>query len=90
MTGVREVYGFPVADERWGSAVGILVETALAPQEIGPRVAEAVREELGGPSTPKYVATTESMPKTALGKVDREAARALAMNKIGQGDAWHR
>lgn len=88
--GVREAHGFPVPDERWGNAVGVLVETALDPQEVGPRVADAVRAKLGGPSTPRYVATTTAMPTTALGKIDRKGARLIGMNQIGQGDAWHR
>lgn len=81
-------FGFP--DPTWGRAVAVVVETALDPNIVGPAVADTVRSELGTQSAPRWVVAVQKMPRTELGKADRDGVQRLAEAEIGQGGAWRR
>ncbi len=64
-------------DERWGEAVTAYVVAAPGRAPDPTALMHAVRERKGPMHTPKAVHLLPALPLTALGKVDRQALRAL-------------
>ncbi|WP_099331741.1 AMP-binding protein [Actinomyces minihominis] len=86
-----------LTDPTWGQTVALLLEDpradSISTAQIESRaqaVREGVRDALGPASAPRVVSITTAIPSTALGKVDRVAARTLMESLIGQGRAWRR
>jgi fatty-acyl-CoA synthase len=77
-----------VPDPRWGEAVTALVVPAPGddPDDREAVVASllaAVRKAKGPVQTPKHVLFVEAIPLTGLGKPDKNAARAMALEMLG-------
>lgn len=78
--GVAEACVVDLPDAEWGQ----LVAAAIVPVDPArpPAVADltsAVRERLGGPSTPKLVRFTDALPLRGPGKVDRNGVKDLLL-----------
>lgn len=73
---VQEACVFGVPDEKWGEAVHAVVE--LKPQQsVDAQALQAlVRQEMGAVSSPKAIEFTESLPRSATGKVLKRELRA--------------
>lgn len=72
---VTEAVVVGVPDETWGQAVIALV-TSDAPQE---ELRELVRARLGGAAVPKQIIRVADLPLLESGKIDRNAAREVAV-----------
>ncbi len=77
LAGVREVAAFGVPDERWGEVVAV----ALALEEGAPLadVWREARARLAAFRVPRRYALVEALPRSANGKLDARALRALAL-----------
>src|SRR5699024_5593506 len=71
-TEVHECCVFGVADEEWGERVEAAVELksgmATSPQEIK----QFLRKKLGAIRTPKKIHFFNSLPRTSLGKINKQ------------------
>ncbi len=76
---VAEVAVVPAEDAQWGQ-VPVAVVAWRAAASPGPLVAWA-RGRLAPFKLPRRVVSVAALPRTATGKVDRRAARALACNR---------
>jgi acyl-CoA synthetase (AMP-forming)/AMP-acid ligase II len=75
--GVYEVAVFGLPDPRWGESVAALVECAPGKQ-IDPAVLiDFARTQLAAFKCPKRIAITDALPRTASGKIQRAAAKAM-------------
>ncbi|MFI1380308.1 AMP-binding protein [Embleya sp. NPDC020886] len=68
------VYGEP--DPHWGEAVAAAVVLHPGHDVSAGELADHVRRAKGGVWTPKHISLRETLPLTALGKVDKKALRA--------------
>jgi malonyl-CoA/methylmalonyl-CoA synthetase len=76
--GVREVGVCGVADTDLGEVVGLAVATTLGTEETAVRAAIAERgARLSGLKRPRWVIFVASLPRNALGKLQRAAIRPL-------------
>jgi fatty-acyl-CoA synthase len=67
------VVGLP--DERWGEAVTALVVPKAGVELDAQALMAAVRERKGAMQVPKSVRFVDSLPMTALGKLDKKTLR---------------
>jgi acyl-CoA synthetase (AMP-forming)/AMP-acid ligase II len=67
------VVGAP--DEKWGEAIRAVVELKMGCSVAGDELIAICRERLGAVKTPKSVDFTDSLPRSAVGKVMRRAVR---------------
>ena len=74
--GVRDVAVLPVADPRWGQAVGAVVEADFAVATQAEAMRKHVRSELGKAAPPRLFVQGK-IPMLASGKLDRKRATAL-------------
>jgi fatty-acyl-CoA synthase len=77
------VLGIP--DERFGQAVAALVVCEPARNIDADNVAAAVRRSLAGYKVPRRIRFVDRVPRLPNGKVDYEAARALASSDDREG-----
>ena len=67
------VVGLP--DEKWGEAVTAVVRLKKGSKINGNEILQAIKPKLGSYKTPKYIFFWSSIPKTAVGKVDKKLIR---------------
>jgi fatty-acyl-CoA synthase len=67
---------FGVPDEKWGEAVMALVVVRSGAEPSPEALVAHVKELRGAAHAPKRIEFAESLPLTALGKVDKKALRA--------------
>lgn len=65
-----------VPDEKWGEAVTAVIVTREGRQPAADALIALVKDRKGGPYAPKQVQFVDSLPLTAVGKVDKKALRA--------------
>jgi fatty-acyl-CoA synthase len=70
-----------VPDAKWGESVTAVVQcrpdaSALDRAALGEELKARVREAKGAVHTPKTIAFTQEIPRTAVGKIDKKALRA--------------
>jgi fatty-acyl-CoA synthase len=65
-----------VPHEKWGEAVTALVVCKPGTQPDAATLVHLVHERKGGPHAPKQVEFVDSLPLTAVGKVDKKVLRA--------------
>ena len=65
-----------VPDPKWGEAVTALVVRRPRATVAGEELIGLVKERKGSPQAPKWVEFVDSLPLTAVGKVDKKALRA--------------
>ncbi|SCK19492.1 fatty-acyl-CoA synthase [Variovorax sp. HW608] len=73
-----------VPDAKWGEAVLAVVVPRGGMQIDAERLIRMVKERKGAQHAPKQVQTVESLPLTALGKVDKKALRAPHWSESGR------
>jgi fatty-acyl-CoA synthase len=73
--GVAQVAVVGLPDERWGEAVTALVVPKPGVELDAQALIAAVRERKGAMQAPKSVRFVESLPMTALGKLDKKTLR---------------
>ena len=64
-----------VPDARWGEAVLAIVVARPGVQVDAQRLVNLVKERKGAPHAPKRVEVVQTLPLTALGKIDKKALR---------------
>jgi len=74
--GVRLSTVVGVPDAKWGEVVHCLVVRANASSVTGEELTALVREKKGAVHAPKAIEFVDTLPLTALGKVDKKAVRA--------------
>lgn len=82
-SGVRDVAVVGVPDEEWGERVAALVVPAGDAAGLRDALESDWNERLADFERPRTVAFVESLPRTASGTVDREAARERAVEAVG-------
>ncbi len=83
--GVSAVAVVGVPDQKWGEAVTALVVAApgvAADDGTAAELAQAVRDSKGPVHAPKHVLFLDAIPLTGLGKPDKVAARARAIELL--------
>ncbi len=75
MPGVAQVAVVGLPDERWGEAVTALVVPKAGVELDAQALIAAVRERKGAMQAPKSVRFVDSLPMTALGKLDKKTLR---------------
>jgi fatty-acyl-CoA synthase len=65
-----------VPHEKWGEAVTALIVARPGAQPAAEALMQLVKERKGSPHAPKQVEFVESLPLTAVGKVDKKVLRA--------------
>ncbi len=65
-----------VPHEKWGEAVTALVVARPGARPAPEALMQLVRDRKGGPHAPKQVEFVDSLPLTAVGKVDKKVLRA--------------
>lgn len=73
IAGVSDCAVVGVSDERWGEAV----TAAIVTTESAANIEAALREVLADFKVPKHWSLVDEIPRNAIGKVDRDAVRAL-------------
>ncbi len=86
--GVREAFVYGRPDTKWGQQVTMVA--VPGPGTQAEDVRGAVKTALGAASAPRTIVFVSELPKTALGKVRRNASIAVAEEAIRQGHAWQR
>jgi o-succinylbenzoate---CoA ligase len=81
--GIHEAAVLGVADEEWGQKLA----AALCPKSVDEEEIEQwCRERLGAMKTPRLWRLLDELPRSATGKVDRNALRALFSYDVGRGN----
>ena len=65
-----------VPHEKWGEAVAALIVVKAGTQPAAEALMQLVKDRKGGPHAPKQVEFVDSLPLTAVGKVDKKVLRA--------------
>jgi fatty-acyl-CoA synthase len=65
-----------VPHEKWGEAVTALIVAKPGTQPAAEALMQLVKERKGSPHSPKQVEFVDSLPLTAVGKVDKKVLRA--------------
>jgi fatty-acyl-CoA synthase len=85
---VAQVCVIGTPDEKWGEAVTAVIvlrpDVSGAEASIAAEVQAAVKERKGSVQSPKQVLVVDSLPVTALGKVDKKAVRARFWEGAGR------
>ena len=84
MEGVGEAVSFAIPDEKYGQDVGVAVVVKEGGKVDEGRVKEYMRERVAKFKVPVRVWTTDIMPKTATGKVQRRMVAEAMMKKDGK------
>ncbi|GAA5164453.1 AMP-binding protein [Pseudonocardia eucalypti] len=71
---------FGVSDEKWGEAVTAAVVLRPGAEVTEEELARHVRERKGAVQTPKSLRFVNTLPTTAVGKIDKKALRATWEN----------
>jgi len=78
---VHECVVFGLADEKWGEAVHAAVELRPGARASDAEIIAFAREHVGPVKAPKRVHFFETLPRSAVGKVQRREVKALAARK---------
>ncbi|WP_228816753.1 fatty-acid--CoA ligase FadD8 [Nocardia transvalensis] len=77
-----------VPDPRWGEAVTAVVvvkpDAAQRLDAVTAEIQDMVKQRKGSVQVPKHVLVVDELPLTGLGKPDKKAVRALAVEKLGR------
>ena len=65
-----------VPDEKWGEAVKAVIELTPGTSITAEQVRDAVAERIASYKKPRYMDFVDSLPRTADGKIDREAVKS--------------
>ena len=65
-----------VPHEKWGEAVAELIVVKSGATPSAEALMQLVKDRKGGPHAPKQVEFVDSLPLTAVGKVDKKVLRA--------------
>jgi fatty-acyl-CoA synthase len=65
-----------VPHEKWGEAVAALIVVKAGTNPSAEALMQLVKDRKGGPHAPKQVEFVDSLPLTAVGKVDKKVLRA--------------
>jgi fatty-acyl-CoA synthase len=65
-----------VPHEKWGEAVTALIVAKPGVRPTAEALTQLVKDRKGGPHAPKPVEFVDSLPLTAVGKVDKKVLRA--------------
>lgn len=76
---VHECAVFGVPDDKWGEAVQAAVQLRPGQQATEAELIAFVREQLGPVQTPKRIHFHHSLPRSPVGKVQKNAVRDLAL-----------
>lgn len=71
------VYGVP--DEKWGEAVCAAVQLKPGQNIEASELIAYAKEQLGSVKAPKHLDMYDSLPRSAVGKVDKQALRRMRM-----------
>lgn len=72
---VYECAVFGVPDEKWGEAVCAAVQLKQGEVLTGQELVSYAKEQLGSVKAPKHVEFHDSLPRSAVGKIDKERLR---------------
>ena len=65
-----------VPDAKWGEAVTALIVAKAGATPSAAALTQLVKDRKGGMHAPKHVEIVDSLPLTAVGKVDKKVLRA--------------
>jgi fatty-acyl-CoA synthase len=65
-----------VPHEKWGEAVAALIVVKAGTNPSAEALMQLVKDRKGGPHAPKQVEFVDTLPLTAVGKVDKKVLRA--------------
>ncbi len=71
---VKDCVVLPLPDEKWGQIVAALI---VAEKPDSKKIVQMLRANLAGYKVPKKIVFTDSIPRNALGKTDRQKAIRL-------------
>ena len=74
---VAEAVAFGIADAEWGQCVAAVVQRVAGASLKAEQVRAFARERLAAYKIPRQIAIVDDLPRTASGKVQRQAARQL-------------
>jgi fatty-acyl-CoA synthase len=84
---VAECAAFGLPDAQWGEAVAVAVVLHAGAQASADELREHLAARLARFKLPRHVVFVQSLPRTALGKVQRQALAALVQREAGASDA---
>jgi len=86
MDGVLEVAAFGIPHEKWGETPVVVCRVSPGASLTAERVREQVSRDLGSYMKPSHVAIgREMLPRTAVGKISRRAARDAYLSREKPG-----
>jgi len=74
---IHECVVFGRADEKWGEAVQVAVELRAGASATAADIIAFAKQQVGSVQAPKHVHFVDSLPRSAVGKVQRREVRAL-------------
>jgi len=84
VAGIGEAIVVGIPDERWGQAlVAVVTNTPDAPLPDLKHVREVVARVLGRHAAPRHLLVVDTIPQHGIGKPDRRATAALAVERLG-------
>jgi acyl-CoA synthetase (AMP-forming)/AMP-acid ligase II len=84
---VHECVVFGLADEKWGEAVQVAVELRSGAAADAADIIAFAKERVGSVQAPKAVHFMESLPRSAVGKVQRRNVRELVTRSLETDEA---
>ena len=80
---VRECAVFGVPDDKWGERVEAALELAAGANASEDEIIAFTKDLIGSVKAPKRIHISPDLPRSPIGKVLRNAARAWAMKQAG-------
>jgi fatty-acyl-CoA synthase len=75
---IHECVVFGLPDEKWGEAVQVAVELRNGVDASAEEIIAFAKQQIGSVQAPKQVHFVDTLPRSAVGKVQRREVRALA------------
>jgi acyl-CoA synthetase (AMP-forming)/AMP-acid ligase II len=74
---IHECVAFGLPDEKWGESVQLAVELKKGARTSADDIIAFAKKQIGSVQAPKQVHFVESLPRSAVGKVQRRKVREL-------------